>query len=155
MNIKILNQDPLSIKRGFPSKVMYNEEVWQGNNYIHINHNRYRINEDATLTLVNQPIGDGGQSLVKASNNKQQELRNQGFINETDLVFSDISSEVDRQYTFPNGNKLLIKNPLKLHVSKSGGHRIWDVAGKCYYVQPREGWYIEWQVKEGEPNFVK
>ena len=69
--------------------------------------------------------------------------------------FVDISQELYREYTFPNGNKLLIKRPLYLKVSESGGHRILDQNGVSWYIQPKEGWYINWKVKEGEYNFVK
>jgi len=81
--------------------------------------------------------------------------KNEGFINETDLKFDDISSEKEREYIFPNGNKLLIGNPLYLNVSKSGGHRLYTEDGWCYYVQPKEGWAIRWKVKAGKPSFVK
>lgn len=80
---------------------------------------------------------------------------NVGFINESNLEFNDISSEVEREYTFPNGNKLLIKEPLYLNVSPSGGHRLYDAKGYCYYVQPNQGWSIKWKVKGGVPSFVK
>lgn len=76
------------------------------------------------------------------------------FINESGLKFDDISSEKTRIYHFSDGNTLLIENPSKLNVSKSGGHRLYDEQGKCYYVAPKWN-YIEWLVEEGKPNFVK
>ena len=79
----------------------------------------------------------------------------EGFINETDLEFSDISSETEREYTFPNGKTYHIGNPLFLNVSPSGGHRLYDENQYCHYVQPKEGWAIKWKVREGAPNFVK
>ena len=80
---------------------------------------------------------------------------NEGFINESNLEFNDISSELERTYTFPNGNKYHIIEPLYLNVSKSGGHRLYSADGLCHYVQPKEGWAISWKVKEGKPSFVK
>lgn len=81
--------------------------------------------------------------------------KSEGFINESSLEFKDISSEIEREYTFPNGNKLMIKGPLYLHVSNSGGHRLYDNDGYCHYIQPEQGWSIKWKVKEGKPSFVK
>ena len=78
-----------------------------------------------------------------------------GFINQSQHTFSDISSEKEREYNFPNGNKLLIINPLYLNVSKSGGHRLFCEDGHCYYIQPKEGWWIRWKVKENNAHFVK
>jgi len=50
---------------------------------------------------------------------------------------------------------MTIRAPLYLHVSASGGHRIYSDAGYCWYVQPKEGWYIKWIPREGKPSFVK
>ena len=80
---------------------------------------------------------------------------NEGFINETELDFKDISSEKEREYIFPNGNTLYIGKPLYLNVSPSGGHRLYTEDRWCWYVQPKEGWGIKWRVKEGQPSFVK
>ena len=77
------------------------------------------------------------------------------FKNESGLVFTDISSEFYREYSFSNLKKLRILRPLFINVSKTGGHRIIDDNGACYYIQPTEGWYIQWAVKSGEPHFVK
>jgi hypothetical protein len=86
---------------------------------------------------------------------KEQTNPNEGFINETELTFKDISSEKDRVYGFPNGNTLHVGEPLYLNVSASGGHRLYTKDKWCYYIQPKEGWWIRWKVKEGEPSFVK
>jgi hypothetical protein len=76
------------------------------------------------------------------------------FINESGLEFTDISSEQFREYAFANDEILRIENPLKLHVSESGGHRIFDAQGNSFYVP--KGWlHLRWQAKEGQPNFVK
>lgn len=77
-----------------------------------------------------------------------------GFINESGLSFSDISSETKREYLLftPEHPLKIDGKPLKLHVSKSGGHRIYTDT-YCYYVQPKEGWAVRWQT--GGPHFVK
>lgn len=78
----------------------------------------------------------------------------EGFRNETDLDFTDISSELYREYTFPHGEKIRIDRPLVLCVKQdSGSHRIWDAHGVSHRVSP--GWIeMKWEVKEGEPHFV-
>lgn len=86
---------------------------------------------------------------------KKENAKNEGFLNETNLKFNDISSEKERTYGFPNGQTLYIGNPLYLNVSKSGGHRLFTEDNWCYYVQPKEGWWIKWKVKQGKPSFVK
>jgi len=86
---------------------------------------------------------------------KKEEQPNEGFINESGLEFKDISSEKEREYTFPTGKKLYIGKPLYLNVSESGGHRLYTQDKWCYYVQPKESWYIRWKVRKGQPNFVK
>jgi len=86
---------------------------------------------------------------------KKKSVPNEAFLNESELVFNDISSERKREYTFPNGKKLKIAKPLFLNVSASGGHRLYAEDGYSYYVQPVQGWYIKWKVRKGKPNFVK
>ena len=86
---------------------------------------------------------------------KKDSNPSEGFINESGLKFDDISSEKEREYTFPSGQKLFIGKPLYLNVSKSGGHRLFTEDGWCYYVQPKEGWSVKWQVREGQPDFAK
>lgn len=77
------------------------------------------------------------------------------MINNSGLDFTDISTEQFRAYTFAGGNKLVINKPLWLNVSPTGGHRILDAANYSYYIQPAQGWYIQWSVLPGQPNFVK
>ncbi len=73
--------------------------------------------------------------------------------NETELKFTDISSEHWRRYTFVSGELVVIENPLWLHVSKSGGHRILDEFGYCHYIP--YGWvHLEWRVQDDAPHFV-
>ena len=75
------------------------------------------------------------------------------FRNESDLEFTDISSEQWRRYTFPSGFVVFIEDPVKLHVS-AHGHRIFDLLGRSQYV-PLTWVHLEWLAKEGEPHFVK
>jgi len=77
------------------------------------------------------------------------------FKNESKEKFIDISSEEYREYIFPNSiQPVLIKLPLKLSVSSSGGHRIFDSAGESHYIP--KGWiHLKWRAKEGQPHFVK
>jgi len=70
---------------------------------------------------------------------------------ESGLVFSDISSETEREYGFPNGERLLIGKPLYLHVSDSGGHRLYTEDNWCYYVQPKDGWWVKWKATIKRP----
>lgn len=76
------------------------------------------------------------------------------FENATDLEFADISSERYREYRFRGGDVVRIEAPLKLNVSESGGHRIFDAEGVSHYIPA--GWiHLIWVAKEGEPNFVR
>jgi hypothetical protein len=76
-----------------------------------------------------------------------------GFINETTLEFTDISSEAYREYEFEN-KTIRIENPLKLNVSASGGHRLFDAAGNSHYIP--SGWLrVTWKAKTGYAHFVK
>lgn len=76
------------------------------------------------------------------------------FRNESGLEFSDISSEEWREYRFPGGDVIKIDRPLKLHVSESRGHRIFDAEGRSHYIP--WGWiHLSWGAKDGAPNFVR
>jgi hypothetical protein len=76
------------------------------------------------------------------------------FVNTSDLEFSDISSEESRIYVFPGGDSVILTNPLKLNVSASGGHRVFDGFGVSHYIPA--GWiHLSWQAKEGKPHFVR
>ena len=76
------------------------------------------------------------------------------FNNATDLEFTDISSELWREYQFLGGDTVRIEAPLKLNVSDSGGHRIFDAEGMSHYIPA--GWvHLKWVVRDGAPNFVK
>lgn len=76
------------------------------------------------------------------------------MINKSGLEFADIASEVYRVYVFPGGNEVRINTPTHLHVSKSGGHRIFDEKGISHYIP--SGWiHLYWEAKPNEANFVK
>lgn len=76
------------------------------------------------------------------------------FNNQSDLEFADISSEQWREYRFLGDETVRIEAPLKLNVSASGGHRIFDAAGVSHYIPA--GWiHLMWAAKDGAPNFVK
>lgn len=75
------------------------------------------------------------------------------FKNESGLPFTDISSELYREYDFGERGIVRIENPVQLNTSKNG-HRIFDAQGTSHYVPI--GWIqLHWRVKEGQPNFVK
>jgi hypothetical protein len=77
----------------------------------------------------------------------------EGLNNGTDMEFSDISSEKYRTYKFPS-DVVHIEEPIALHVSKSGGHRVLDADGTSHYIPA--GWiHLYWKAKEGSPHFVK
>ena len=77
-----------------------------------------------------------------------------GFNNSSDLIFDDIYSEAERIYNFGQKGFVKIKNPIKLAVSNSGGHRIFDATGTSHYIP--HGWiHLSWTAKQGQPNFVK
>jgi hypothetical protein len=77
----------------------------------------------------------------------------ESFKNASGLPFSDISTELYREYDFGN-YKVRINEPIFLNVSKSGGHRIFDGSGKSHYIPT--GWiHLYWEVSEGKENFVK
>jgi hypothetical protein len=77
------------------------------------------------------------------------------FKNESKEKFVDISSEMYREYIFPNSTQTVkIDLPLKLSVSSAGGHRIFDASGESHYIP--KGWiHLKWRAKEDHPHFVK
>ena len=75
------------------------------------------------------------------------------FLNKSGLDFTDISAEAWREYVYAGGEVYRIDEPLLLHVSESGGHRLFDSKGDSYYVAP--GWRVlRWYAGDG-PHFVK
>jgi len=75
------------------------------------------------------------------------------FKHKTSFNWDDISSELYRVYEFSD-KKITIDEPLLLSVSQSGGHRIFDTSGVSHYI-PSGYRHLYWQVKDGQPNFVK
>jgi len=74
------------------------------------------------------------------------------FINKSGLEFKNLDSEEYRIYEFADGAKVKIDGPLKLHVSDSGGHRIFDKFEECHYIPA--GWiHLSWRSKPGQPHF--
>ena len=75
------------------------------------------------------------------------------FINVSNFRFIDISSELFREYIYPNGAKLRIEYPMRLSVAKNNAHRVFDMNGLSYYIQPN--WLaIVWKARPGTPNFI-
>lgn len=74
------------------------------------------------------------------------------FINNSGLEFKDISAEKKRTYDFGDGVTVVIDQPLKINVSDSGGHRIFDAYGDSHYIPA--GWiHLRWTAKHGAPHF--
>ena len=75
------------------------------------------------------------------------------FRNDSNLKFSDISSEQWREYIFSDSFIVRIDSPVALSISKSGGHRLFDADGVSHYVPA--GWkHLRWLVKTDQPHFV-
>lgn len=81
-------------------------------------------------------------------------METKNFVNKSGLDFTDISSELYREYEFANGERVRIDSPLFLNVSSTGGHRVFDASGKSHYI-PFVWKHLSWVVKDGSPNFVK
>jgi hypothetical protein len=84
---------------------------------------------------------------------EKKKLMIKDFKHDTTHKWTDISSEMYRVYEFPDKD-VRIEEPLFLSVSQSGGHRIWDSFGISHYI-PSGYRHLYWQVKDGQPNFVK
>ncbi len=69
-----------------------------------------------------------------------------------DLIFSDLNDEKYRVYEWPDGSIIKLSEPLKLNVSKSGGHRVFTADGISHYIP--SGWiHLHWVVKSGQDHF--
>lgn len=67
------------------------------------------------------------------------------------MEFKSISAEKFRVYEFPDRN-VKIDNPLWLHVSKSGGHRILDDKEVSHYIPT--GWvHLYWESQASNDGF--
>jgi hypothetical protein len=77
------------------------------------------------------------------------------FRNASKLEFQNLKNEAYREYLFfKEGEKVWVRidKPLKLAVSESGGHRLFNEAGESIYVPP--DWIeLKWVAKEGAPHF--
>lgn len=70
-----------------------------------------------------------------------------------DLHFKDITDEQYREYVFACGETIRLNNPVGLHVSASGGHRVYTADGVSHYIP--SGWLeLRWEVKEGRRPFA-
>lgn len=64
----------------------------------------------------------------------------------------DISTELKRTYYFPNGEKVIIDQPVQL-ITSENGHRIADAHGNGHYVPA--GWlHLHWENKPGAKAIV-
>lgn len=72
--------------------------------------------------------------MKKATNNKE-------------LEFKYIKHEIYREYTFPGGDKIKIKNPTAINVSTSGGHRVQDATGMAHYI-PSSWIHLCWETND-------
>jgi hypothetical protein len=74
------------------------------------------------------------------------------FVNKSGLEFKDVSAEEYREYLFPSGVSVRVQAPLRLNVSASGGHRIFDADGVSHYIPA--GWvHLQWKSKAGAAHF--
>ena len=64
-----------------------------------------------------------------------------------DLEWKDISHEKYRTYIFYFDKKIRIDKPLKLNVSKSGGHRILDIKNISHYI-PYKWIHLYWETDD-------
>jgi hypothetical protein len=68
------------------------------------------------------------------------------------MSWSDLSDEQYRVYDFGT-YQVRLDNPMKLNVSKSGGHRVYTVDGLSHYIP--SGWHhLWWEVKGNTPHFT-
>jgi hypothetical protein len=75
------------------------------------------------------------------------------FSHRLNATFTDISSEIYREYRFPNGKVVRITRPLRLLVCEDGTHLIFTADKISHQIPP--GWiHLFWDTFPGEPNFV-
>lgn len=86
--------------------------------------------------------------------NAMKKLGFKDFRNGTPHNFEDISSEMYREYVFPDCT-IKIEDPVALNVNySSGGHRVFDATGVSHYIPA--GWReLKWQADPDKPHFVK
>jgi len=72
--------------------------------------------------------------------------------NNESLEFKDLTSEDFRTYYFSDGESVTLVEPVALHVSASGGHRVMTADGVAHYIPPR--WiHLFWVNKPDLPAF--
>lgn len=65
----------------------------------------------------------------------------------------DITSEEYRVYTYADGRRFTIVDPVSLFVLASDNHRVVDKAGVTH--RPTRNWVgLSWKPRDGEPAFV-
>jgi len=97
---------------------------------------------------LNQHIVNILMQRVKEEENKYAQM-----VDACGREWLDISSEKYRVYRFPDQEIVEVHEPLRLLISDSGGHRVFDNSGQCHYIPA--GWiHIRWVPKEGQPHFV-
>lgn len=106
---------------------------------------------------INPSLLPSGDTIINQAITALRDIENIyafDFINESDLEFTDISSEANRTYNFGNKGFVKINSPAYLNVSSSGGHRIYSRDGQSHYIP--SGWiHLSWTAHKGKPNFVK
>lgn len=71
----------------------------------------------------------------------------------TPWTIVDITSEEYRTYTYADGQKFRINQPVTLYLLNGGGHRIVDKSGVTH--RPERGYLgISWKPKDGQPPFI-
>jgi len=77
------------------------------------------------------------------------------YTDNPNIKFKDISVEMWRDYDFLTEHgkvvTLRINNPMVLHVSSSGGHRVIDDQGVAHYI-PYKWIALRWNNKPGYPR---
>jgi len=70
------------------------------------------------------------------------------------LPWKSITNELYRDYIYESGFVYRILRPVAVAMSASGGHRVFNMYGECYYV--KAGWaIIKWEGKEkGVPQYA-
>lgn len=64
-----------------------------------------------------------------------------------DLDWKNINHEIYRIYVWPDGARVKITRPVKLNVSKSGGHRVLDAENVSHYIP--SGWiHLFWETDD-------
>lgn len=102
---------------------------------------------------VKEVKGMGELEVTEKVNDPENEKSIFELLHEqTGLVFTNISHHSMTKYTLSTGESFVIKSPIALNVTESV-HRVLSSDGVAWFINPEEGWYIQWTVKEGTPFF--